>query len=391
MNNDYVSAKNYLVRQIQENPADKTLHFYLGKTLLTLKEYQQAKLEFDLALKNGYQKNVLKYLGQIYEDQGMLAEAIEKYQLAIRMEPESTVLKMKLASLFYKQQNYPATISILENFIRQETANLQVYYLLGRSYIRQELYDSTLSVASKAIYQDSTHVPNLLNFGIACFEKNKLDSSANILEKTLQFSPKSDEAKYYLAKTYAKTKRLPEAIEQLEDCYKLNGRYRLKAMKSLVQFYHKADSLAGCVRLSELYLHEKPEEPFVHHYFGRALSDLQRYDQAKEELNKAILFSNQEFLLMTYFYQGLNYYYQMDYPNAIKWYKKVLSIDVNFGYAYYNLAVAYDMYYEDKSTAIHYYQKVLDVAEKVDLDPASVIAAQTRLKELRERAFFETK
>ena len=390
MNNDFQSAKEFLEEKIKENTDDKNLHFYLGKTMLALKKYQKAKIEFGLALKNGYPPGkILKYLGQIYEDQGMLAEAIERYQSVKRMEPESAVLKMKLASLFYKQQNYSSTISILKNFLKQDSTNLQAYYLLGRSYLRQERYDSTLAVAPKAIVLDSTHVPNLLNFGIACFEKNKLDSAANVLEKASELSQKSDEAKYYLAKTYAKTKRLPEAIELLETCKRLNGRYRLKAKKLLVQYYHVATNLKACIRSANDYLNEKPDEGFVHHFYGRALSDSNLFDFADEEFKKAILFSNEDFIKMTYFYRGYNYNSQKNYSQAIKWYKKVISVDPAFSSAYYNLAVAYDMYYEDKSTAIRYYKKFLELAED---DPDKKLLLDYtlgRLSELKVKEFFK--
>ncbi|MBC8180983.1 tetratricopeptide repeat protein [candidate division KSB1 bacterium] len=389
MNNDFHYAKNYLESQIKENSDDKNLHFYLGKTLLALKKYQPAKMSFGMALKNGYPPGkILKYLGQINEEQGLLAEAIEKYQLVIRLEPESNVLKMKLASLFYKQQNYSTTISILKNFLKQDSTNLQAYYLLGRSYLRQERYDSTLAFAPIAIALDSTHVPNLLNFGIACFEKNKLDSAANVLEKASELSPKSDEAKYYLAKTYAKTKRLPGAIELLETCKRLNGRYRLKAKKLLVQYYHVATNLKDCFRAAKDYLKEKPDEGFIHHFYGRALSDSSLYNFADEEFNKAILFSNEDFLKMTYFYRGLNFYSQKNYSQAIKWYKKVISVDTNFSSAYYNLAVAYDMYYEDKSTAIRYYKKFLELAENEKDQELLIAYARGRLSELKVKEFF---
>jgi len=389
MNNDFQSAKNFLEEQIKDKPDDKNLHFYLGKTLLALKKYQPAKMAFGMALRKGYPPGrILKYLGQIYEDQGMLAEAIERYQSVMRMEPESAVLKMKLASLFYKQQNYSITISILKNFLKQDSTNLQAYYLLSRSFLRQERYDSTLAIAPKAFALDSTHVPNLLNFGIACFEKNKLDSAAFVLERASELSPKSDEAKYYLAKTYAKTKRLPEAIELLETCKRLKGRYRLKAKKLLVQYYHVATNLKDCILSAKDYLEEKPDEGFVHHFYGRALSDSNLFNLADEELKKAILFSNEDFIKMTYFYRGYNFYSQKNYNRAIKWYKKVITVDPDFSPAYYNLAVAYDIYYEDKSTAIRYYNKFLELAEN---DPAQKLLVDYtigRLSELKVKEFF---
>lgn len=47
------------------------------------------------------------------------------------------------------------------------------------------------------------------------------------------------------------------------------------------------------------------------------------------------------------------------------------------------------MYYEDKSSAIRYYKKFLEFAKGGKADSLTIIAAQMRLKELKEKAFFK--
>lgn len=126
----------------------------------------------------------------------------------------------------------------------------------------------------------------------------------------------------------------------------------------------------------------------MHHFYARALSDERRFREAEDEFKQAILWSTEDFVKMTYFYRALNFYLQEDYPHAIVWYKKVLAIDPEFSFAYYNLAITYDDYYQEKNTAITYYKKFIAIAEKKQEDPLLIESAKRRLDELNERSFF---
>jgi cytochrome c-type biogenesis protein CcmH/NrfG len=50
MNNEYDSARVFLERQIEKNPENKQLQYYLGKTHLALNNYSQAVTAFHKAL-----------------------------------------------------------------------------------------------------------------------------------------------------------------------------------------------------------------------------------------------------------------------------------------------------------------------------------------------------
>ena len=98
--------------------------------------------------------------------------------------------------------------------------------------------------------------------------------------------------------------------------------------------------------------------------------------------------SNLPFINSTTFFRGLNHYYQKDYPNAIKTYKTALTLDPHFPYALYNLAIVYDDYYEDKMPAIRTYEKFIELTKDKKSYQEMVDAANKRLAELKEQAFF---
>ena len=185
---------------------------------------------------------------------------------------------------------------------------MKIYFFVGRSHLQRAEDDSALVIASRAVSLDSNSTPNLLNLGIALFKKEKYDSSLKVFQRVLEISPHSDEAKYYLAKNQAEKYDLKTAVKHLQDCVRLEGVYRLKAMKLLVQYFYEMNQLDESMKWAHQYLKEKPKEGVIHYYLARALSDKGKLAEAEKKFEKASEFSGQNFVKMIYFYRGLNFY-----------------------------------------------------------------------------------
>ena len=390
MNNEYDSARVFLERQIEQNPGNKQLQYYLGKTHLALNNYSQAVTAFRNALQDEKSDaRIYQYLGQVYEDQGMLPEAIEAYESIGQFRPMSSAIQLKLAYLYFKQGAFDPAITILNDFMQQDSTHLYAHYLLGRSFLKKDVYDSAIFVAERAIQLDSTSFPNYLNLGIAFFDSGKSNIALEILEKAVTLSPKSDEARYYLGESYAKQNQLDQAIEQHEMCVRLNGPFSQRSMKNLVNYYHKTGNREDCILAAIKYLALKPDDAYVHHFYARALSDSMQFQEAEDEFELALLWSNEDFIKMTHFYRALNCYHQKDYSDAITYYKKVIAMDPEFSFAYYNLAITYDDFYQEKKTAIRYYEKFIVMEERKNENHLIVEAAKHRLAILKEKRFFK--
>ena len=130
MNNEYDSARVFLERQIEQNPDNKQLQYYLGKTHLALNNYSPAVTAFRKALEGkNSDARIYQYLGQVYEDQGMLPEAIEAYGTIGQFRRLPPAIQLKLAYLYFKQSSYDATIKIMTGFLKQDSTDLYAHYL----------------------------------------------------------------------------------------------------------------------------------------------------------------------------------------------------------------------------------------------------------------------
>ncbi len=254
-------------------------------------------------------------------------------------------------------------------------------------------YDSAILISSKAVALDSSNFPNLLNLGIGYFNIKQFKKAVGILEKAVQLSPESDELRYYLGQTYANIDQRADAINQLEKCANLHGIFKLKALKFLTAYYYQLGLTKECIRTAQKYLTIETDKylPTVYYYLARALSDERKFNEADSAFQKASKYSDSAFIRSIYFYRGLNFYLQKKYVQAIMFYKKVIAMDPYYRFAYYNLAITYDDYYQDKRTAITYYKKFLTFSSKNKNDDLLVRAAKKRIVDLKKQIFFNKK
>ena len=181
-----------------------------------------------------------------------------------------------------------------------------------------------------------------------------------------------------------------DAVNQLETCADLSGIFKLKALKFLIAYYYQIGLNKECIRTAERYLTMKTDDlATVYYYLGRALSDENKFNEADSAFQKAFKYSDFAFSRSVYFYRGLNFYLQKKYPQAIKFYKKVITLDPFYRFAYYNLAIVYDDYYRDKRTAIIYYKKFLELSRKDKNNALLIRTAKNRIVELKKQIFLK--
>lgn len=116
-----------------------------------------------------------------------------------------------------------------------------------------------------------------------------------------------------------------------------------------------------------------------------ALYKTEQHEAADQEYNNALLASNLEIIKLICLDKGINLYVQKKYKEAIDLYKTVIRIDPFYSKAFFNLAIVYDEYYEDKQPALKYYQDFV-LLEKDET--SARIQAENRIKALKEKLFF---
>jgi superkiller protein 3 len=84
-------AEVHLRRAVELKNGDPAAHYYLGITLVSLHQFQEAETELELAIKNGGDNiaSAHKYLGGLYWSSKKNQQAIEEFQKYLKQEPKA--------------------------------------------------------------------------------------------------------------------------------------------------------------------------------------------------------------------------------------------------------------------------------------------------------------
>jgi tetratricopeptide (TPR) repeat protein len=89
--------------------------------------------------------------GDIYQNQGKLAEALLEYDYAVRSNPNSVVGYSRRGGLYLQQQNWGSAIADFNRAVEIAPHDALSYFALGKAYVGNKEYDKALGYMYKAM------------------------------------------------------------------------------------------------------------------------------------------------------------------------------------------------------------------------------------------------
>ncbi|MDR0355726.1 MAG: tetratricopeptide repeat protein [Deltaproteobacteria bacterium] len=151
---DYQTALNYLQRALSVDPSKTEIHNNIGLVYLELKQFDQAKQEFDICLKEPTYPNPhlpLLNLGQLAEVQGDLARAEDYYRRIISINPQYSVSYFRMARIFDQRSDVKQATDYLLNAIRLNPNYVDALYLLGQVYEKRSMKDESAEAYGRVV------------------------------------------------------------------------------------------------------------------------------------------------------------------------------------------------------------------------------------------------
>jgi tetratricopeptide (TPR) repeat protein len=139
-------------------------------------------------------------LGRAYQERGMLDEAREQFELAIKLYPSHHKSYYNLGLLYHQQGDLKRS---MEYFNRSVTLNpefIRGHYNLGTLYAKQGLMDMAIRHYTKVVELDPDMVEVHYNLGMAYAMQRKLEPAISEWEKVLQLDPHHTRASNNLQK-----------------------------------------------------------------------------------------------------------------------------------------------------------------------------------------------
>ena len=408
---DYDVAVNALKKLRKSYPKDARIYMDMGLAYYGLMKYSKAKGLLQKAQKlskDDETKNMLASFVSKINGNKTTIDLIEKYAQEMKTSKVSPETKNKMANghlsminsiikdkYFYPSIALPHIIWLEENMPK----NVGVYLLSADVYKSARYYDKAKEGYGKAIAMDPNNLQAYKNIADCEVALSNFDEADKYYNKTIDL---------YLKRGIKKDSPVIKQIEKIKKAFPKkykdvaglisDEKYKKaeKLSKSKMSFLRSTDYVA-LTHLGQIYLIQgkkkeaikplrkaikiAPEYPLAHFYLGKAYFLTQKTKEAMKEFE---IFKKQIMLMPLFgrdqadeFAKKLNYIGYLystikRYNEAMSEYRNALKVKPDDQNAYYNMGVAYYIFYHARSKAYNAFNKVLEI------DPDSKTAEKTK-------------
>ncbi len=175
-------------------------------------------------------------LGCVLQTRGRIDDAIEQYQIALKLKPDHTEANNNLGRAFYEKgwlqkaiEQYRTTLTMHPNFVRthinigvifEETGlldkaieqyqialslkpdSLDAHYSLGNAFFRKNWIDQAIEHYQMALKLNPDYYEVHYKLGIAFEDKGLIDAAIDQFQISLKLNPTDPESRSHLAKAF---------------------------------------------------------------------------------------------------------------------------------------------------------------------------------------------
>ncbi len=233
-NYDYTTALGYLQELSDRFPKDTVLAINTAISSQNLRNYNQALIYYTRAIDAGATNPVIyQQLAQIYSSKFDTENAIRVLETGQRRNPNNAFIVNDLVNLMLDNERYDKAEKALEEAIRLEGQNIELYYLYG--YLKQlrKQHTQAETAYNTALSMDPNYFPALyqlgtlyINMGNDILKSNKdnrmqlyeeqINKSENILTQANEIAPNDKATIQLLIEINIRKQRYDKADELKE-------------------------------------------------------------------------------------------------------------------------------------------------------------------------------
>jgi tetratricopeptide (TPR) repeat protein len=226
-------------------------------------------------------------LGSAFESQGKIAEAVEHYREALRLNPDSADTHNRLGVALEFQGRPDEAVEHYREALKARPEFAEAHINLGIALKNQGKLDEAIACFRQALQLKPISAEACVNLGLALEARGKADEAITQYRRALQFKPSLVEAHNNLGLALASLGRLEEAAAQYRQALQLDARYA-EAYDNLGAALASQGKLEEAISQFHQALLLKPESPEAHNNLGIALASQGRLEEAIREFRLAL-------------------------------------------------------------------------------------------------------
>ncbi|MBN1637743.1 MAG: hypothetical protein JW866_02160 [Ignavibacteriales bacterium] len=398
-NNKNQEAIILIKKEIQNNRKDYILYYDCGNAYKSIFKFDSAIVYLENACNLNFDNiEILQSLAYSYAVTGMYEDAINIYNKILLLDENNIIAINKLASLYIELNNYKLANDLYIKLIEKDPENFFYYKQSGFCYLKMDCADDAIRMYAIAYERNKKDIEIILRFGKLIFSKKNLDAGYQLLRTGYELYPKNVPINSLLADICFEKKDYLETIVHLDrsisggdssaSAYqKLGVTYYMLANSSFVNnITEEEKKLNNALSAFEKSFQKDSNNALTVLYLGTTYKGLKNYVKAIYYLNKALKLMISDYIGDTYIHLGSAYELSENFKEAIDAYSNSLKYNPNSINVYFYIAGIYDKNYQNRKTAIEFYEQFLKVSNKQN--PIMEKFASERVQKLREEMHF---
>jgi tetratricopeptide (TPR) repeat protein len=290
---------------------------------------------------------------------------------------------------FCKKKDFDTALEYFYKSIKLNKRNYLAYNNLAMTYWSKNNIPSAIKYFKKSNFLNREYTQPLVNLSQLYKQIGDEQKQFYYLSKAIKYNSNDYLAYYWMGEYYRTQNKYPEAIQNYKEVVKINSKFSQVYLSLAISFFETEEFNYTLLALSQ-YQEFYPNADFAFFLRARANIAMCRYSDAKTDIQKAILISNNdkyqfELAKINYYledynsalnilqnlakskdnaeyynYIGLCYYKLKKLTPAMKNFNKTIQLDGLRPIYYYNLAQCYKSF-EDKKN----YSKYVNTAVKI--------------------------
>ena len=182
-----------------KSPAKARPQNNLGAALSRQDRFEEAIEQYQLALKIKPEYSDAHYnLGYALAKTGKLDEGLSHFREAVRIEPNRVKYLNNLGVALVLKSNYSEAIDHLQTALKINPSDADLHNNLGLAFKKQGEPDAAMEHFSKAVALDPQHVSALINRGVMLMDQGQLEAARKHFARALEIRPDYLEARLNL-------------------------------------------------------------------------------------------------------------------------------------------------------------------------------------------------
>ena len=182
-----------------KSPAKARPQNNLGAALSRQDRFEEAIEQYQLALKIKPEYSDAHYnLGYALAKTGKLDEGLSHFREAVRIEPNRVKYLNNLGVALVLKSNYSEAIDHLQTALKINPSDADLHNNLGLAFKKQGEPDAAMQHFSKAVALDPQHVSALINRGVMLMDRGQLEAARKHFVRALEIRPGYMEARLNL-------------------------------------------------------------------------------------------------------------------------------------------------------------------------------------------------